>query len=867
VELLERGPFLDRLAELLVQSEAGRGQVVLVGGEAGIGKSSLVEAFCDVHRPGSRLLAGACDPLTTPRPLGPWIEIASDLGGDAEALLSAEGRRTDLFDAVLRDLSTYGEANIVVLEDIHWADEATLDLLRWLARRLASTRTLLIATYRDDEVGPGHPLRLFLGDVATSASAHRLTLPPLSRDAVTLLAGDTDLDAGALHQLTGGNPFLVTEVLGAPSAGVPDTVRDAVLARISRLSSNGQAILEVAAVIGMRIEPDLLDEVTEAGSEAADESLTIGILRWEGDHLVFHHELTRAAVLEAIPAMRRRNLNGRVLAALTKRSNAQDDLARLAHHAEESGDHAAVLEYAPAAAQRAVGLHAHREAAAQYARALRNAETLPIEQRALMLEAHSYECYLTEHTMPATESRRTALEIWMRLGNGLKAGENLRWLSRLLWFAGQNDEAEKAASQALEILEVEPPGPQLAWAYSNLSQLRMLAQDSDAAILWGEKAIALAEQCGETEILVHALNNVGVTRLRTGDEEGRRQLEQSLELARAADFEEHVSRALGNLGSCSLESRDFKRADVYLDDGISYCTEHNFDYKRFHMVAGRAESHLHQGRWDEAVEDAVTILRNPYTVPPLRCEALRLLGLIRVRRGDPDAWPLLDEALSLAVPTREFQHIGRVRATRAEAAWLGGEHSRAAQEARAGLELAAGLRDPWRVGELTFWLWRASGTAEIPQEIAELFALEIGGQWRTAAERWYELGCPYDAALALMTSDDEADLRRALAEFERLGARPCAAAVARRLRSLGAKDVPRGPRPATRANPANLTTRELEILDLVALGLRDAEIADRLFLSPKTVGHHVSSILGKLGVRSRAEAANLMRDRELLPHR
>jgi DNA-binding CsgD family transcriptional regulator len=197
---------------------------------------------------------------------------------------------------------------------------------------------------------------------------------------------------------------------------------------------------------------------------------------------------------------------------------------------------------------------------------------------------------------------------------------------------------------------------------------------------------------------------------------------------------------------------------------------------------------------------------------------------------------------------------------------LGGLNARAAEEARAGLDLVAGRLDPWLTGELALWLQRAGGILDAPLEMAEPFALELAGQPRTAADRWSGLGCPYEAAQALAMTDDEADLRRALAEFERLAARPSVAAVTRRLRALGAKDIPRGPRRATRANAANLTRRELEILDLVALGLRDAEIADRLFLSPKTVGHHVSSILSKLGVRSRAEASNLIRDRKVVQH-
>lgn len=224
--------------------------------------------------------------------------------------------------------------------------------------------------------------------------------------------------------------------------------------------------------------------------------------------------------------------------------------------------------------------------------------------------------------------------------------------------------------------------------------------------------------------------------------------------------------------------------------------------------------------------------------------ALVVLGRLRARRGDPGAWESLDEALALALPTGEIERIGLVAAARAEAAWLEGRH-----------EVAQQRRVYWVIGELACWRWRAGIREQLPLGTPEPYAAQIAGDWERAAELWRALGCPYDAALALAGADEEEALRCALEQLQRLGARPAAAIVASRLRERGARGLPRGPRDVARANPANLTRRELDVLALLAEGLRNADIAERLVVSRRTVDHHVSAILRKLGVRTRGEAA------------
>jgi DNA-binding CsgD family transcriptional regulator len=393
----------------------------------------------------------------------------------------------------------------------------------------------------------------------------------------------------------------------------------------------------------------------------------------------------------------------------------------------------------------------------------------------------------------------------------------------------------------------------------------MLAGNTDEALAWGGRAIELAERLGQNEILVHALNNVGTAELQAGRPGGQATLERSLALALAHGLEEHAARAYTNLSARAFEQRDYPLAARYLDEGIRYCTEHDLDTWRLYMLVSRARTDLEQGRWTEATRTVEIVLRDPRTVPVGRINALAVLGRVRARRGDPTIWPPLDEALALATGTAELQRLGPVAVARAEAAWLQDDPAAARTEVEDALDLAERTDGyAWLAGELAFWLWRLGGpdrfpTGGLPGGAAEPFALQMAGELAAAADRWRTLGCPYEAAAALADSDQEPQLRTALTELERLGARPLAAAVARRLRELGVRGLARGPRPATRANPANLTARELEVLGLLVEGRSNRQIAEQLFISPKTASVHVTNLLAKLGVHSRLEAAAVAR--------
>jgi DNA-binding CsgD family transcriptional regulator/tetratricopeptide (TPR) repeat protein len=865
MDLLERSSALDELNGALADAAAG-GRVVLLAGEAGIGKSTLVKRFAGRQSAEARFLLGACDPLLTPRALGPLHDIARQTGGRLAELLASGGPREAVFAAFLDELDQGGRPSVVVVEDAHWADEATLDLLVFLGRRIERTRTLLIVIYRDDEVAVGHPLRAAVGRLPAEA-VRRLGLQPLSEAAVAELARRAGRPAAGLRALTGGNPLLVTEVLAAGDAGVPMTVRDLVLARLAGLAADAQEVVRLVAVVPTRAELWLLEAAVGPAPAAVERCVAGGLLVVDAEAAGFRHELLRRAVEGSLSALARRELNRRVLEVLAGAPGREVDLARLVHHAREAGDTEAVLRYAPEAARQAAAVAAHREAVRHYQAVLAHADRLPPEVRAGLLEGYSVECYLSGLSSEAVSARRAALDLREAAGDREKVGEGLRWLSRLYWWDGNRREAEVAAARAIAVLEALPPGHQLAMAYSKQAQLDMLAYRTEAAMGWAGRAIELAERLGDQETLSDALANIGSARLLRSDSGGRADLERGFEVAVAAGLEDHAARALVNLATITAEMRDYRHALPDLDRALAFVQAHELAVYAQHVLGYRARVRLDQGDWAGAEQDAQAGLdegvQGGFTV----VDALVPLGLLQARRGDPAAGATLQEATERAFATGDLQWIAPVAAARAEYAWLHGEEQRAAEEAAGVLELATRARHPWFAGELAFWLRLAGTPVEVPVRVAEPYRLLLAGDWRAAADAWQKLGWPYQQALALSCGDQDEALLEALGLLDGLGARQTAQRLRRQLRRRGHLHVPRGPTRATAANPAGLTGRQVEVLGLLAEGLTDAEIATRLSLSTKTVSHHVSALLAKLEVGSRRQAAAAARRLGIVPAR
>jgi DNA-binding CsgD family transcriptional regulator/tetratricopeptide (TPR) repeat protein len=839
--LLERDELLKELAA------AGSGRLVFVGGEAGVGKTSLVRAFCE--RTDKRVLRGSCEALTTPTPLGPFVDLVAQVGGAFGAGVAAGAAPREVALALAAELE---RPAVVVLEDVHWADEASLDVLRVLGRRIDGTNALVLATYRD-ELADDHPLRVLLGDLASTAAVTRCTVPSLSLEAVRTLAEPAGGDAAAIFALTRGNPFYVTELLAAGDAALPATVRDAVFARAASLDAAARRLLDIVAVVPARAELWLLETVAAADLDALGACLASGMLREEGDAVVFRHELARLAIESEIPPHRRRGLHASMLAALSTPPAGKPDDARLAHHAEQAGDEEAVLTHARAAAERAASLGAHREAAAQYSRALRHAAGLTPRERADLLAACGHELQVTGRYAEAIEARTEASSLYRELGDRLAEGESLSRVTMPFVALGRNAEAEQASRGAIDTLETLPASSELASAYASQSYMRMLNRDNAEGVEWGEKALALAERVDDVVTTASALNLIGTSHVMAGEiERGIEYLTRSLDVARAHALEQSVSAAFSMLGTGLGEMYELERSERWLREHIAYAEAHDLDssYTRSWLAAVA----VYRGRWEEGTTRAHEVLaRARGAISPIT--VLIALGRVRARRGDPGVFDVLDEALELSLPGGHLQRLGHVRAARAEAAWLIGDRERAQEEARLGYDLAVEKRHLWFAGELAYWQWKTGALRDAPEWIAEPYRLQIGGDARGAATAWGAQGCPYEAARALAEADDEDALREALAELEALGARPAERIVRAALRARGVRSVPRGSRATTRAHPAGLTSRELEVLALVTEGLRNAEIADRLVIAERTVDHHVSAILGKLGVRSRLEAA------------
>lgn len=868
MELLERASQLQALQSALTQVKAreGQGCVALVYGEAGIGKTSLVEHFVSENRSKWRILQGACDSLFTPRPLGPLHDIALQISspkgtqGQLLQLLESESSRTALFSACLNELQ--GQATILIIEDVHWADEATLDLLKYLGRRIRQTISLMILTYRDDEIGVEHPLRTLLGDIASSQALYRVPVTHLSGDAVQELAKGRDVDPFELHRLTNGNPFFVTEVLAGES-GIPETVRDAVLARAARLSAAARSVLEAAAVIGSKIEPWLLSQVNGSEAAATNECIAKGMLQYQGGNYAFRHELARQTILETILPERRLALHRMILSVLKESPETRNDLARLANHAEGTNDVFAVLEYAPAAAQQASTASSHREAIALYELALRFADSLPPAKHAQILEAYAVELRFANRAAERVIVLQKAIELWHSIADRLRESANLDSLAEAFFTLGQNTEMEKTSQAALAVLEGLPPSPELARAYRGQCFVRMNHRDCAEAVEWGEKAIMLAERFGDYETLARVYNYAGCALFVMDYERGLTYMERSLAIGRETNQPWAFSGTLNNLGWMLMEVYQLAEAERYLNQGIPYASEHDDDYHLLQMLTWRAFIRLYQGRWEEAIEIALNVLQSRYLDAESRTCSLLALARSRTRLGDSGASTALDEAVALSVQAVVLPRLGPTRAARAEMTWLAGNNDLAAEEVRAVYDIAVSKEHPWIAGELAFWLWRAGVRFTPPPWIAKPFALQIAGDWRGAAKEWEEHGCPYEQGMALMDGDEAAQLK-ALEIFESLGARPIIGKLKRQMQAQGIR-IPRGPRPATRENRFGLTAREMEVLASLVEGLNNNAIAKKLSLSTRTVEHHITSILQKMEVSSRNEAVVLALKEKLFP--
>ncbi|GHF13088.1 ATP-binding protein [Pseudolysinimonas yzui] len=845
-DLLERGPELAGLRTAARAAAEGRGRVVLLHGEAGIGKSSLIRALRADPPDEARVLVGSCDAMSTPRTLGPLRDLTDAVGARlAEALRG--GDRDEVFSAIQEELKA-APGTILVIEDAHWADEATLDVVRFLARRIDTLPGVVVLTYRD-ELDRDHPLTRLLGDLGHRDGVDRIALQRLSPGAVEALTAGSGLDADRVFAQTSGNPYFVSElVASADEASVPPTVVAAVTGRLRRLDRTTQDHVEQLAVVPFVVDAELLERLVDgAGAlQAAEEG---GILDVSPEGVRFRHELTRRAVVDALPASRRIELERRVLAALLDTGLA--DPARLVHHALAAGDVEAVVEWAPRAARDAAASSAHRQAAEHYRVARNYADRYPLGERADLVEEYAIEAYTVGLGHEAVIAQLDAVGLRRELGDPERLGASLRWLSRFQWFDGRRADAEVSARETSAVLVDAADRSLYALAISNEAQLALLAHDTARALELSSRAITIAREAGHAGALSHALTNYGTALMYRGDLDGMQQLVEAGEVALAVDDIEDAARAAVNLVWGLLDQYRLPLAELHLDRALEVTERAEYIGFVTYQQMEQARLDLARARWDDALA-----MVDPLPDPPhARCVALTVTGTVRLRRGDEGVDEALDEAKRLADHLGELQRRGPVAVARAEAALLRGDPAEARAIARPEYEDAVRREAASLRAELGDIL-RRSGDDDIhiPERDAFPAAVQARGDWRRAAELWREAGAPYHEAVALSESPEDADQLEALAILDRIGAVPLARRIRAELRERGVRSIPRGPSTTTRGNPEGLTERQVTVLRLMAEGLTNAAIADRLVVSVRTVDTHVAAVLAKLGVQTRQDA-------------
>jgi DNA-binding CsgD family transcriptional regulator/tetratricopeptide (TPR) repeat protein len=862
IDLLERDEQLRRLEEAFAQAREGRGRIIALAAEAGAGKTALTERFAADLAQQARVYWGACENLSTPEVLLPLRDIARATGKSFD--LGAD--HICSFESLLHLLSTGNEPSLLVIEDVHWADTATLDLIRFLGRRIARVRSLILITYRDEEVDARSPVRSLLGE-APAGNVERMTLAPLSLAAVSILAAQRGRRGEELFALTAGNPFLVTEALAVEGDVPTDAVRDSTLARASRLTDSARVVLDAVSIFPRHAETAVVADLVRGAIDAGlDACVAMGMLSLDGGILRFRHELARRAIEASIAPARRRALHQKVVDVLKRRSDAR--AGEIAHHAERAADVAALLKFAHRAGDEAARAGAPREAAAHFAAVLRHRDVLDPLVLVKVLEHYADQAYLMGAADIAMISMTEAAALRRRANDTLGLGRDLSRLTRFAWMCGRRAEAEEFVEEAIAVLSTAPPGPELAWAYSHQSQLDMLASRMDSAIAWGGRALELATRLGEKEIIIHALGNIGSAKADAHTSGSCVELDQSYELAVAGKYHDHVERASCNLTCAYYWRRDYRSALNYIDRGVAYASALELTHWEGYLRGWRTMVRLDRGDWAGAEEEALEICSRTYAAEVYRFPALITLARLRVRRGDQDAETPLEAARRLSATMAELQRSVYIATIVAEIAWLeSSTPMRAGEEAKLLLRevstLAEERNSRWVVEDSALWLYMLGEPIAETAKFATPIREHCEGRWQEAAAGWRALDRPYEEALALNGGDDAAQ-REALEIFDRLGAAPAAARLRRHMRAAGARAVPRGPIGVTRANSAGLTRRQVQVLGLVDEGLSNTEIASRLCISAKTAEHHVSAIMARLDVPTRQEAAAAARNRGLI---
>jgi ATP/maltotriose-dependent transcriptional regulator MalT len=846
VELLERGPELTLLRACLAEAADRQGSVVLLSGEAGIGKSSVLQAWLADPGHEAQLLVGWCDDFLTRRTLGPLHDIARTVGGDlADAISGADTGA--VFDALLDHLDNPLRPTALVLEDVHWADEATLDVIRYVGRRIERRPALLVISYRAGDLDDDHPLWGVLASLPATI-VHRIELRPLSTTAIEQLTGGTDLEASEVAELTGGNPFFVTEVVRDQDT-LPTSVAAAIQARVRALPPPARDAVELLSVMPGGVRPGLRDALDlEPGALGLAEGR--GLLRVEGSLLRFRHELTRRAVHASLPVAVRLAHHERVLDRLVELDG--DDAAIL-HHATAAGRGDIVATYGPPAATVAYVAGSYREAASHQANVLTHADRLEPSVRAELLEQRAWTLYNLHRFQEALEAAESAVALSGRLGDPVARAGALLVSARMRYINNEPRAAIEAVEEAGRLLDAHGDTEQRAEGLvARAATYALVEHPAELALQLTAEAVEVTEHLGRTDLRSLALNYRATSQCAGGGTPDPEDFREAIRLALEGGHLEIAARAYTNLSFEQMLAREPNdRALADLDEALAFMEDHDFASHAFDIRARQAAIKVALGRWEDAESELRSLRQTTDQHGVIDLIALESLARIALRRGDPDADHLLQSSWTLAKRSNATPYIGLLGVIRIEQAWLEGTGDAADRLA----ELPLDRLRPRLRAEVLRYAQLAGARIEAPPDLAEPWASAIRGGWSSAARRWRAEQRPYELAVELYASGEAEPALEALRIFDRLGAVPAARLTRQRLRDLGVRTLPRGPQAATRRHPAGLTGRQAEVLELLVEGMTNPQIAGRLVLSVRTVDHHVAAVLQKLGVGSRQEAA------------
>jgi ATP/maltotriose-dependent transcriptional regulator MalT len=861
--LLERDDALSALCSVLHRCEYICGQLAVIDGEAGIGKSSLLQALASEVVDGRRVVWGQCDDLFTPRQLGPLYDMAAALDASLPAALEDGGPQSGLFPKVLAAINELPPGSVLVFEDVHWADHATIDLLTFIARRLLPLRVLIVLTYRPDEVHQEHPLTALLGQLPPRITS-RVSLEPLSEVAVAALAQEHGQDAQALFRITGGNPFFLSEILAHPieDEKLPLSLRDAVLARAGRLSAAERQLLDAMSVAPEALPLFIVEALEKRlGCAVLGTLESAGLLTRDHDNDIrFRHELARLAIMNALsPADLQANHSSLLEIYLELGDSVKPN--RIVHHAAALGHGRLLLEYAPRAARLAAALGACKEASAHLELALQYVGEAEPEVAAGLYEEWAYQTSLFEVSDRVIEARRQAVKLWRELERPERVGDNLRWLWRMYWYLGEADLAAAMASESLAILEAIPPSLELTNAYALRAQMNLLKGKREHSIRWGQRALAMAPRFIDLQTQALVKVTVATAMLFDGDDAGRALMNEALALALTNGLHEEAARAYTNYSEYAIVVGDWPLAERLVREGLAFDVKHGLDAWTTYLRGRHAQLHLAQGQLAQAETLAHAALDAPGHTVLMRVPAMTVLATVRSLLDCPEALAGLEEVLELALKMQEQQRITPARLALLRYLYLQGDLDGAAVHIKAMLDFGSQLLRPWDAGALRVWAARLNMSLPkgIGMETTEAQALELQGDYAGAAELLELQGRPVEAGTTRLAGARAGQTTLAVDAGRAFAAIGCATgekAVATLMGTGTAAQsgVRRGPYKSSRQHPLGLTRKEVGVLALMAEGATNSEIAERLSRSPRTIEHHVSSILGKLNAANRLEA-------------